>query len=98
VLTEITFFALQKIPGYLINIMANKGEGNIRMTFRPHHCTVGDPKEPITPSPTLPNKISTIPSVRFVAFKCGVCVPNLSSLALKLAMEIEVTDKQTTPL
>jgi len=47
-----------------------------------------------TPVTHLPDKISKIPSVCFVAFRCGVYVPNLSSLASKLWEEIEVTDRQ----
>jgi len=42
-------------------------------------CTLCNPEDSVTHSP---DKISKIPSVYFVASRCGVCVSNLSSLAL----------------
>jgi len=56
------------------------------------YCTVCNPKYPVTQTP---DKISKISSIYFLAFRCGVCVPNLSSLALKLWEEIEVMAGQT---
>jgi len=52
------------------------------------HYAVCDPEDPVTQPP---DKISKIPSEYFVAFRCGVCVPNLSSTAAKLGEEIEMT-------
>jgi len=51
-----------------------------------------DPEDPLTQSLI---KISKISSAHFVAFKCGVCVPNISSIASKLCEEIEVTYRWT---
>jgi len=60
------------------------------VTFSPYHSTVSNPKDPVT-QPL--NKISKICFECFGAFRCGVCVPNLNSLASKLSEEIEVTDR-----
>jgi len=58
------------------------------MTFRPYlYSTECYPEDP--------DKISKISLKHFAAFRWGVCVSNLSSLALKLWEEIEVTPRQT---
>jgi len=43
------------------------------------------------PCNSAPNKILKILSVQFVAFRCGVYMPNLNIQASKLWEEIEVT-------
>jgi len=65
-----------------------------KKTFLTMPITVCNPEGLITQPPS--EKISKIPSENFVAFRNGVCMPNLSSLASNLCKEMLLADRWTT--